>query len=58
MSFLLSAVGLVNALGLATLAYAVYAAPDGFEDQNGFHTGDQPLDAGTQRALVFALSRV
>ncbi len=58
MSLLLSTVGLVNVLGLLVLAHAVYTAPDGFEDQSGFHTGDQPFDPKAQRALVFALNRV
>ena len=58
MSLIISAVGLVNILGLLIVAHAVYTAPDGFEDQSGFHTGDQPLDPHTQRALAFALKRI
>ena len=58
MNLFLSAVGLLNVLGLIVLAYAVHTAPDGFEDQSGFHTGNQPLDPRAQKELVFALSRV
>ena len=58
MNLLLSAVGLMNVLGLLIVAHAVYTAPDGFEDQSGFHTGDQPLDPNAQRRLVFALKRI
>ncbi len=58
MSIILSVVGLVNLLGLLIVAHAVYTAPDGFEDQSGFHTGDQPLDPHSQRALTCALKQV
>ena len=58
MSLIISVVGLVNILGLLIVAHAVYTAPDGFEDQSGFHTGDQPLDPDLQSALAYALKRV
>ena len=48
---------LFNLFGLVVLAYAVRKAPNGFEDGNGFHSGDQPLDASAQQELAFALRK-
>lgn len=56
MSLLLLTICLLNILGLVTLAYAVFTAPDGFEDREGFHAGDQPYDPARQRELVYVLS--
>ena len=58
MSLLLLTICLLNILGLAALAYVVFTAPVGFEDQRGFRTGDRPLDPKTQREVAFALSKV
>ena len=58
MSLFLLSVCLMNVLGLVVLAYAVFTAPDGFEDQEGFHQGDRPVDPATQRQLARVLSRV
>ena len=55
MSVFLLTVCLLNILGLVTLAYAVFTAPAGFEDGNGFHTGDRPYDPAMQRELAYAL---
>lgn len=58
MSLFLLTVCLLNVLGLVTLAYAVFTAPVGFEDQRGFRQGDRPLDPQTQREMAYALRKV
>ena len=58
MNLFLLTICLLNILGLVTLAYAVFTAPVGFEDQCGFRTGDRPLDPQTQREMAFALRKV
>ncbi len=36
--------GLVYAVGLLVLAGALWRAPEGFEDDAGFHRGQEPQD--------------
>ncbi len=40
---LLLVIAAVYFVGLLALAGAVFRAPEGFEDDNGFHTGRGPL---------------
>ena len=57
MTLLLSTLCFLNLTGVTVLAYAVCTAPDGFEDNTGFHTGDRPFDGMAQRELLCALGR-
>ena len=58
MTFLLYLLCLSNIMGVAILALAVYVAPDGFEDSEGFHRGSQPFDGTAQQKLALALGGV
>ena len=44
MSLTLVVIGLVYTVGLVVLAGALWRAPEGFEDEHGFHRGHEPRE--------------
>ena len=42
MFIILTIIGLLYAIGLTVLAGALWRAPEGFEDDRGFHRGHEP----------------
>lgn len=44
MAMTLTILGLIYVAGLVVLAGALWRAPEGFEDERGFHRGHEPRD--------------
>ncbi len=43
MSFIFALLLLIQALGLCALLFNVLKAPDGYEDESGYHPGEKPI---------------